>query len=174
MTNDACQYNTCSNGGTCSQDSQNNVICICKSGYSGLRCEISANCAQHSCQNGATCIDDTMTGGSYYCSCRANYYGKNCEIEVTDTVCNSGDSNKELCAKWSRAGHCSFGFTYKEVPVPVYCPESCGLCKQLSSCSDSQPNCSIWANLGLCAKVQAKDPNLCKKSCGQCESLVKK
>ena len=43
-----------------------------------------------------------------------------------------------------------------------------------SSCVDTQPNCGVWANLGLCSKINAKDPNICKKSCGLCSKSIKK
>ena len=59
------------------------------------------------------------------------------------------------------------------VPVPIYCPNSCNLCKTVSACSDSQSACETWANLGLCTTVNSKDPNLCKRSCGLCGNLTK-
>ena len=132
------------------------------------------SCIYNPCVNGATCINEPSSGSKYYCVCPENYYGKNCETKVSDNICSTGDTDKELCAKWSKAGQCTFGFTYKAVPVPVYCPESCGLCKYDISCADTQPSCVAWANLGLCPKIKAKDPNLCKKSCGLCGYLIKK
>lgn len=156
-------------------DSNNNAICTCRSGYSGDKCEVSSFC-QNQCQNGAICIDNTLSGGTYTCLCLANYYGVNCEYQVTSQACSqpNGDTNSLWCSQWYNQGFCSFKYSYIKVPVPVYCPNSCGLCKTVSSCQDSQATCSVWANFGLCTLVNSKDPNLCKRSCGSCAGLIKK
>ncbi len=156
------------NGGICSINSLGLQVCQCQPGFSGTNCGFSTTCANRPCMNGATCVDQSASGGSYYCTCPANFYGRNCDYQVTAQSCSAGDVNSTSCATWSHFGFCSFTYTYNSIPVPIYCPQTCGLCNAVSACQDSQANCQIWANMGLCPKVTQIDPNLCRRSCGTC------
>lgn len=166
----ACSTTTCYNGGTC-------VVvggqpqCSCKAGFTGFYCQTPTACGSYSCQNGGTC---RYNGAGYSCLCPANVYGTNCEYVVTTSTCNSGDNNPVSCATYRASGFCSFTYSLNSVPVPIYCPSSCGLCRQVSSCSDSQQSCLAWANANQCSVVNSIDPNLCKRSCGLCGNLIKK
>ena len=157
-------------------------VFICKLGFSGSKCEKANTCEQNSCENGGSCIE---SNGSHYCVCKEDYFGKKCEAKVSAKTCSNGDTNKDLCAKLSKSGKCSFNFNFNEFPVPVYCPDSCGLCiikskpnnnnnnsnnsnNNNQACIDTQPNCAIWAKLGLCPKIKDTDAKLCRKSCGLC------
>lgn len=179
-------------------DSTGQIICKCLPGYTGKICENpqAQSCLNNPCQNAATCIPQTglffvntllqwiyknnkvvsifLNLGSYFCQCKANFYGQNCEFQVTTAICNAGDSNSNFCTVWSNFGFCSFTYTYNLIPVPLYCPQSCGLCKSVSSCSDSQKNCEYWASINRCDYINSLDPNLCKRSCGLCGGLIKK
>lgn len=123
--------------------------------------------------------------------CQQNHYGPNCEFHVTPQKCMEGDSDKTMCSQWKKGDYCDFKYTYNDTPIPIYCPVSCGLCQTAviintqssnsyssppssSSCVDSQTSCTQWAALGLCSVVNAQDPNLCRRSCGNCTKLIKK
>ena len=161
---------SCLNGGTCIVNSNSQSSCQCPSGFSGNNCEIAAACYTFTCQNGATCT--AASDGSVYCQCRANFYGRYCEKQVTLQLCYSADTNLQYCTTWSNLGFCSFTYSYEMVPVPVYCPSSCGLCTNVQACADTQTNCPIWAKLGLCPRVNSIDPNLCRRSCDLCPAGV--
>ena len=119
-------------------------------------------CSSNPCGTGGTCSLDSNSQA--VCTCKQNYYGNNCQYQVTSDVCSKPDTDAKLCSQWA-SSYCSFNYKYNDVPVPIYCPVSCNLC---TSCQDTQPSCTTWASLGLCSVVNAKDPNLCRKSCGLC------
>ena len=154
------------------------ATCACPPGYSGAYCQTpqSSQCTNSPCLNGGVCVPQSglSNGNSYYCQCQANFYGLNCNSHVTAQTCSAGDQNTAYCSVWSAFGFCAFTYSYNLVPVPIYCPTSCGLCKSVSACTDTQTNCAIWAQLGLCSLVNARDANLCKKSCGTCAPSVNK
>lgn len=164
------------NGGSCSVNGIGQIVCQCLTGYSGAYCQFdqNANCNSNPCLNGANCTNQNSQGAPYTCRCLANYYGKNCQYQVTSQLCSAGDTNPSFCPVWKTFGFCSYTYTFNSVPVPIYCPTSCNLCRTVSSCTDSQANCAVWSNLGLCNTVSSIDPNLCKRSCGLCGSLTKK
>lgn len=92
---DACNLNSCKNGGTCVIDStsnfkfesKNNVLtqnfeqkCICLPGFTGSECEININeCVSSSCPLNSTCIDQL---NSYYCQCSFNMTNANCDKKI--------------------------------------------------------------------------------------------
>ena len=165
----ACSSNPCLNGGNCQLTTSGGFFCICLTGFTGPNCQIQqsgSNCAASPCLNGGTC-SDTSTG--YFCKCQANYYGRNCDYQVTAQTCSAGDQNSANCASWATLGFCSFTYTYNSVPVPIYCPRSCGLCTTISGCYDTQTSCSTWASSGYCSSI---DANLCKKSCSLCAAGI--
>lgn len=52
-------------------------LCSCRSGFTGLRCEININeCARNPCANGSTCIDRI---NDYTCTCPPGYTGRHCD-----------------------------------------------------------------------------------------------
>lgn len=52
-------------------------LCSCRSGFTGLRCEININeCASNPCANGSTCIDRI---NDYTCTCPPGYTGRQCD-----------------------------------------------------------------------------------------------
>ncbi len=159
-----CSVNSCSNGGACFKNSLGLQSCQCTTGFSGTSCQYQATCSGSPCQNGATCIN--QGSNSYYCQCTSNYYGKNCEYALSAQLCSVGDQDSAQCSNWSLNGFCSFAYTYAMIPVPVYCPSSCSICK--SSCADSQTNCVLWKEMGFCPRINNVDPSLCRLSCGNC------
>ncbi len=120
-----CTNNTCSNGGTCFVNSLGLQFCLCSTGFTGALCQFASTCSGSPCQNGAVC---SAYGGSYVCNCSANYYGPNCNYQITTQQCNAGDKNATNCALWSSNGLCNYSFSYNSVPVPVYCVSSCNVC----------------------------------------------
>ncbi len=102
--------------------------------------------------------------------CKANYYGDLCQYNVSSAICTQDDVNSTICARWKREGLCKFAYTKDKIPVPVYCPKTCEICKNLvPPCEDENPaSCPEWLDRGLCPLLKARSPNLCKKSCKLC------
>ena len=153
------------NGGSCQVKSTGGYLCICSSGYNGLTCQNqlqTSNCADSPCLNSGTCSTNSQ---GYFCACMSNFYGLNCQYQVTSQTCLTGDQNSNSCKSWANLGFCSFAYIYNSVPVPIYCPMSCGLCTTISGCFDTQERCSTWAQSGYCNSI---DANLCNKSCNLC------
>ncbi len=159
----SCQTNVCLNGGVCTRNSLNLVSCLCQPGYSGTKCQYLSSCSDNPCQNSATC--QSTSAGSYYCQCSANFYGRNCEYALSTQLCSLGDQSSS-CQDWSISGFCSFSYMSGSVPVPVFCPRACSICK--TTCADSQTNCVIWKEMGFCTRINNLDPSLCQLSCGNC------
>ncbi len=141
--------------------------CKCLPGFTGKSCEFSSNCETLKCQNGGSCLTDGKN--SAQCRCPKSYYGQYCENKITEEICKTGDQNIVDCQIWEFYGFCSFAYTYKTVPVPIYCPTTCKLCTDANVCADTQINCGIWLTLGLCDSVNQIDENACRKSCGYCK-----
>ncbi|CAG0879406.1 unnamed protein product [Cyprideis torosa] len=73
----ACDGFPCENGGTCRETPDGLFFCICRPGYRGNSCEITAeSCRPNPCLNGGTCLD--LRPG-YRCQCPPSYFGKHCE-----------------------------------------------------------------------------------------------
>lgn len=79
-------------------------LCSCRSGFTGLRCEININeCARNPCANGSTCIDRI---NDYTCTCPTGYTGRHCD-KLTDRcasqpclnggTCTIGDEGQPTC-----------------------------------------------------------------------------
>jgi len=89
----ACQYNSCRNGGNCVILTVNNFAeCVCQPGYIGAFCETPTGCLNETCVNGGTCVAVNATNVA--CSCPAGYFGDYCEIPQlcrnTSTPCENG------------------------------------------------------------------------------------
>ncbi len=124
-----------------------------------------STCSSINCQNGGTCTGAT-------CVCPANVYGPNCQYVVSASTCATGDTDSTNCPLWSSLGLCSFTYLYNSIPVPVYCPKSCGLCRNTNTCKDTQSSCAVWATLGQCGYLNTINPNLCQYSCGNCQTTL--
>lgn len=86
----------CSAGGHCAVHG-NLRFCSCRSGFTGLRCEININeCARHPCANGSTCVDRI---NDYTCICPLGFTGRHC------------DRPSDRCASWTclNGGTCTTG-----------------------------------------------------------------
>lgn len=70
--------------------------CSCRSGFSGLHCEININdCANNPCSMGSTC-KDSING--YICMCPPGFQGRNCE-RLTDACSARPCQNGGTCMK---------------------------------------------------------------------------
>ena len=71
--------------GTCSNRSMNEFSCLCRDGWTGLRCETMVNyCQNIICQNQGVC---QPLFRDYHCACSSSSYsGRHCEIEASSLV----------------------------------------------------------------------------------------
>lgn len=60
--------------------------CLCRPGFQGRRCELSARraCSVKPCANGATCVDDRSSTAGHRCLCRPGYGGLDCSVDIDD------------------------------------------------------------------------------------------
>lgn len=59
-------------------DVGHSVMCRCRSGFTGHRCEINIDdCASNPCRNAGTCVDGA---NDYTCTCTLGYTGKDCGV----------------------------------------------------------------------------------------------
>ena len=67
-----CFSNPCQNNGTCVQDMNGNVNCICSPKFTGNSCQFVANpCNNSSCNERGTCTP--LLNGTYQCLCKRNW-----------------------------------------------------------------------------------------------------
>lgn len=118
----------CSNQGVCKLTDTNKLICECKNGYMGNKCQSSASaCSYEPCVNNATCVDtnSSSTITSYTCKCVSDlYYGTNCEYKINpcqnETCSSNGNCKSENdkpvcdCFPLYLGDHCEFETSQKK------------------------------------------------------------
>ncbi|KAI3363129.1 hypothetical protein L3Q82_011776 [Scortum barcoo] len=143
----------CKNGGTCSQDSAGETLCICppgltfkgksyrtsyplSAGLTGQFCEINIDdCEEKPCGVLSIC-KDALNG--YNCFCAPGFIGNNCEIEVNECLsqpCRNGGSCIDELNSFSC--HCPPGIAgdYCEVNIDE-CISSPSPCLHNATCVD--------------------------------------
>jgi surface protein len=133
----------CEHGGTCVQSSSGTPVCLCRTGFSGPRCEQSLRrCASGSCPNGTVCLEDDdgstahcgvvvagctarpcLNGGQCdagECLCAAGWTGTQCEHELRPCA-SSPCANDGACAETSGSFMClcAAGFTGAQCQINV-------------------------------------------------------
>lgn len=147
--------NTCFNGGTCTTShtlNQYTVECICPTGFSGSRCQITGSNTANNClcQNGAIC----QTDGS--CRCLANFYGVKCEFDfnIGTTVSPSVTCPTDLCIHGtcqvatdnSYFCYCNSGYTGIRCEDPINVCQTANPCRNgvCTSQNNNQYTCSCY------------------------------
>ncbi len=76
--------------GTCQLANNNSYFCVCRTGYTGIRCNEVINVCQtaNPCRNG---ICTSQGNNQYTCACYTGFYGVNCELSnsATNSVCET-------------------------------------------------------------------------------------
>ncbi|XP_060061512.1 basement membrane-specific heparan sulfate proteoglycan core protein isoform X2 [Erinaceus europaeus] len=82
-----CQDRPCQNGGQCQDSESSSYVCICRTGFTGSRCEHSQalHCHPEACGPDATCVN-RPDGQGYTCRCHLGRFGTRCEEGVTVTT----------------------------------------------------------------------------------------
>jgi len=120
----ACNSNSCENGGKCVDlpGNASDFICECEFGFEGESCEFVLDfCQENPCRNGAECT--SINGEGYFCECKAGFSGKNCD---SDEFCSS-----EACSTEGSDGCssgkciCKSGFSGRYCETKSVCFESC-------------------------------------------------
>lgn len=165
-----CQFNPCKNGAVCELTPSYDPKCNCGPNFTGSFCEVSRDDTCTLCHNGGTCFRQVTPANEVlnFCKCRANFFGRYCQLGLTRQTCSQTDTDPVVCSFYKAVNFCSYKYALGFVPIPVYCPRSCGLCQNGLSCVDEQVNCKIWSVLGLCEKANAINANMCRKSCKNC------
>ena len=75
---DTCANQPCINGGTCVQEVNELLMCLCPDRYTGVVCE-DLVCSVSPCQNGGRCIAEIINGTEVQnCLCSLPYSGEFC------------------------------------------------------------------------------------------------
>ncbi|CAF1287576.1 unnamed protein product [Adineta steineri] len=107
--------NLCNNGGTCVITSNNDFRCLCRSGFTGIRCDdiesgsfaivrksaknsfekLNNACPINPCYNGGTC--SIVLDSAFKCACPPNFKGMFCEAvndinQCAFEICENGGS----------------------------------------------------------------------------------
>ncbi|CAF4549618.1 unnamed protein product [Rotaria sp. Silwood1] len=99
----SCTSSTCLNGGTCIQLFNGTLVCMCPTGYTGLRCEMYTTlCIPNPCQSNGTCIPSGTTG--YVCICPPNFTGPQCNL-VTNPCLYLPCLNSGTCVPLQNGGY---------------------------------------------------------------------
>uniref|UniRef100_A0A8C9YE75 Delta-like protein n=1 Tax=Sander lucioperca TaxID=283035 RepID=A0A8C9YE75_SANLU len=128
----ACLSNPCSNGGSCSENSQG-YECQCAPGWSEFFCLDVDDCAPNPCNHGGTCQD--MVNG-FKCHCPSQWTGKTCLIDANECEskpCVNANSCRNLIGGYFC--ECVPGWMGQNCDININdCKDQCqngGTCKDL-------------------------------------------
>ena len=84
--------NFCQNGGMCfpltfSKGQKPLLVCSCRAGFEGPRCNINSSSCQSKCANNSTC---QIQNGQAKCLCAKGFLGVNCDRCASNEVCQNG------------------------------------------------------------------------------------
>ena len=139
-TNSACDINPCFNSGVCQTTSSSPFFkCLCKSGFSGSRCELSqGQCNATACQNGF-CNSSSDLSTLSACSCFYGWAGNSCDQRV-DGCASSPCANGATCIADTQSGSysclCKQGYTGANCEIFINMCKA-GFCLNGGLCSQS-------------------------------------
>lgn len=147
----------CLNDGECLKNSIGKITCLCKSGFTGLNCELDINeCSiNNNACNGGTCVDQRNT---YYCLCPNNQIGKNCINTITNPCTRQLYDNENQFFPLSN----SIGNTYIQCTglstfIVHSCPVGLFWNQQARTCANS----ISLAQSGACQSFPCKNAGSC-------------
>ena len=127
----------------------NDFQCVCKSGFTGERCEFTDYCTSSPCKNGGNCTSNIL---GHVCHCVSGFTGPYCEVTLNacDTnPCKHGAcilqeaSHKCVCESDFSGPTCdqpnSSQMTTTQVNYQDPCIASASVCNEPAKCKDVDP-----------------------------------
>lgn len=123
--------------------------CVCKSGFTGERCEFTDYCASSPCKNGGNCTSNIL---GHVCHCVSGFTGPYCEVTLNACDTNpckhgacilQGASHKCVCESGFSGPTCdqpnSSQMTTTQVTYPDPCIASASVCNEPAKCKAVGP-----------------------------------
>jgi Notch 1 len=147
----------CLNNGECLKNSIGKETCLCKHGFTGLKCEIDIDeCAlnDNAC-NGGTCVDQR---NAYYCVCSGNQIGLDC-INTVANPCTrqSYDRENQFFPLLHSIGNSYIQCTGLSTFIVHSCPTGLYWNHQAKTCANS----ISLAQSGVCHSYPCKNAGSC-------------
>ncbi|KRZ80444.1 Fibropellin-1 [Trichinella papuae] len=169
---DFCKNVTCANGGECINMDDNNYICKCKTGFSGMHCEEIRICDLVSCIHG-TCKYDLFENGDYvsFCNCNPGFQGNDCSIDIDECAdkVNYPCLNNGTCFNDVGSYHCQCSIKFEG----VHCEKKVDPCR--SNPCQNQATCvdlDNEINAYECSCKPGFTGKLCEKKIDFCENVT--
>ncbi|KRY86029.1 Neurogenic locus notch -like protein 1 [Trichinella pseudospiralis] len=179
---DYCKNVTCANGGECINMDDNNYICKCKTGFSGIHCEEIRVCDLVSCVHG-TCKYNLFENGDYvsFCDCNPGFQGNDCSIDI-DECADEGNYpclNNGTCFNDVGSYHCQCSIKFEGVHCEKkFDPCRSNHCQNQATCVDLDNEINAYecsCKPGFTGKLCETKIDFCKNvTCyfgGECVNL---
>lgn len=143
-----CLFNICQNDGSCSINSLSQNVCSCKSGFSGVFCQIALTSTSTTLTTTTTITTSTTTTTTLTTTTTTK---KTTEIIDRSVFPNCVD-NSIICQLYASRGYCQSFYFFNGISIPIYCALSCNnidLCPP--AVTTSTCNSNPCQNDGLCS-----------------------
>ena len=141
-----CLFNICQNDGSCSINSLGQNVCSCKSGFSGVFCQITLTTTTTTTLTTTTTKTTSTTTTTTLTTTTTTK--KTTEITVFPNCVD----NSIICQLYASRGYCQSFYFFNGISIPIYCALSCNnidLCPPIVTTSTCNSN--PCQNDGLCS-----------------------